>query len=496
MTWIRCEVFAIKMHIHLSSVGVELNSKIVATLIEGSPQEVFARFKDSRDMTLLESMQVTQAAVSEPCWSYIACPSVATLQTQGGATTLFTTTAPVRQLHEWSDPFVALRETLNGLAIAGGSTAPRPNGLSFISGLVGFLGYDLARYVERLPVVAQTDTVLPDMHLQVCDHVLAYEHVTQRWFFCTTYLPGISDTLRAKVWQHSLEQAQNGTGHDTLSVQTFNVGPMYCKTPAQQYLEQVSKVLEFVEAGDILQANLSHRLEASFEGSAFGLYKQLTCANPAAFSAYVVGHRFAIASVSPERFLKVTERQVRARPIKGTRARGANKEQDESLRVALQASLKDRAENVMIVDLMRNDLGRVARLGSVQVSALFELEPHPSVWQMVSTITAHLRDDADMADLLRACWPPGSMTGAPKVRAMEIIDTIEPVRRGAYAGSIGYFDVSGDMDLSVIIRTAIVEQGRVMVQVGGAIVADSVPAAELEETYAKGRILFKILGWL
>ena len=157
------------------------------------------------------------------------------------------------------------------------------------------------------------------------------------------------------------------------------------------------------------------------------------------------------------------------------------------------ASEKDRAENLMIVDLMRNDLGRVAQVGSIQTDDLFRIEAHPSVWQMVSTITAQLRKDASVSDLLKACWPPGSMTGAPKVRAMELIEGLEPVRRGPYAGALGYLDISGDLDLSVVIRTAIVADQRVMVQVGGAVVADSDPASELAETYAKGKILLSAL---
>ena len=489
----------IKMHLILNENGVGLNSKILSVEIDGNPQQVFSRFKNRHGMVLLESNEiVSESSEKIPRWSYIACVPVASLQTRCGITFLKNNAVLGDVLREWSDPFDALRDiftlfkTLTGLS-------ERPPGLRFLAGLVGYLGYDLARYIECLPSIALADTSLPDMHLEMCDHVLAFEHTTQAWFFCTTQLPWSSQADRAVVWQHSLTQAQQEQEQEQEQElkmpAAFEVGCVNAKTPAQCYLKHVRQVLDLIKAGDILQANLSHRLEADFKGDTFSLYIALTQANPALFSAYLCREDFAIASVSPERFLMLTNKHVQAKPIKGTRPRGETLEQDEWQRHELQTSVKDKAENVMIVDLMRNDLGRVAALGSVRVDALFQLEPHPSVWQMVSTVSARLRDDADTVDLLRASWPPGSMTGAPKIRAMEIIDATEPVRRGPYAGTVGYFDVAGDFDLSVVIRTAVVHQGCVMVQVGGAIVADSVPVAELEETYAKGRRLFQVLGW-
>lgn len=475
---------------------INVNSKIVAVELVGSPQEIFSRLKNGHQhLTLLESMPTRSAA---PCWSYIACAPVATLKSRagGGAALYAADVSQPSPWRVWSDPFDALRDVLATFVHAKAhALTPQTAGLSFVAGLVGFWGYDLVRSIERLPTLALADLAVPDLHLHLCDHVLAYEHSQAQWFFCTTLLPTSDAAARSLVWDATLKKAQSHPERAGAPVPRFQVGPVLYKTPAAQYLQQVQQILDFVHAGDILQANLSHRLEAVFGGDTFALYQALTQANPAPYAAYLQGEGFAIASVSPEQFLHVRKRQVRARPIKGTRLRSPDPEQDKIEYDNLQASQKDRAENVMIVDLMRNDLGRVAQLGSVRVASLFDIEAHPSVWQMVSTITADLRDDVDLVDLLRACWPPGSMTGAPKVRAMEIIDSIEPVRRGPYAGAIGYIDVSGDMDLSVIIRTAVVAQDRVMVQVGGAIVADSDPASELDETYAKGRILFKILGW-
>jgi para-aminobenzoate synthetase component 1 len=467
----------------LSGVA-ELNPRIVPVPLAGSPQEVYARVGQRHLGALLES---SKAMPGLSGWSYLAGPALGVLQTDGEATTLRATDGTVQQ--QWADPFDALHDVLSRLASPSASSTSGPPRPGFTGGLVGYLGYDLARHVERLPSVALDDPALPRLRLLLCDHVLAYDHANAQWYFCGIAWPGADAAQRERVWAETLAQAQGGAA----PAGSFWAGPMASRTEPSDYLAQVRQVLDFVAAGDIFQANLSHRMEGAFDGDPFALYRRLTALNPAPFAAYLQGDEFAVASVSPERFLKLARREVTARPIKGTRSRAADAMQDAQQHDALLHSVKDRAENVMIVDLMRNDLGRVAQVGSVKVDTLFEIEAHPSVWQMVSTVRARLRDDASVADLLRACWPPGSMTGAPKVRAMEIIEALEPLRRGVYAGAIGYLDHGGDIDLSVVIRTAVVHRDRVMVQVGGAIVADSVPQAELDETHDKGRLLVRAL---
>ncbi len=468
----------------------ELIPRIVPVALSGGPQAVYARLGDRSHTALLES---SKAMPGLSGWSCIAGPAFATLQADDHGARLLRT-ADGQSLGTWADPFEALRDMSQRIARP---AFERPAGLGFAGGLIGHLGYDLARHVERLPTLALRDPDLPSMRLHWCDHVLAYDHANAQWYFCRTPWPeagGVGTPnrphSRESVWAATLAQAGGGDVPAT----AFSASAMASRTPPARYLTQVQEVLDFIAAGDIFQANLSHRLEGSFTGDAFALYRELTARNPAPFSAYLQADDFAIASVSPERFLKLDEGRVSARPIKGTRPRGATPEQDTQQCNALAASEKDRAENLMIVDLMRNDLGRVAQVGSVKVERLFETEAHPSVWQMVSTITATLRTGQGPAELLRACWPPGSMTGAPKVRAMEIIEALEPVRRGPYAGAIGYIDSSGAMDWSVVIRTAIVHGGRVMVQVGGAVVSDSLPQAELDETFAKGRFLLEALA--
>ncbi|MBC7955983.1 MAG: aminodeoxychorismate synthase component I, partial [Cytophagales bacterium] len=448
----------------------------------GSPQDVWARIGAHDGTVLLES---SKAMPGLSGWSWVGGAALATLETRDATTTL-REAGTGRVLDTWADPFDAIQAVLSRIAMA---RSERPDGLAFAGGLIGFLGYDLARFVERLPVLAADDPPLPTLRLHLCDHVLAFDHAHTQWYFCTLPCALVDAHERAQVWAATLALAQQPVSAGAV----FRAGPMVSRTPAATYLRQVREVLGFIAAGDIFQANLSHRLEGPFEGDAFALYRALTAHNPAPFAAYMPGDGFAIASVSPERFLKLEAGEVTARPIKGTLPRDADPLRDAQQRAALQASVKDRAENLMIVDLMRNDLGRVAQVGSVRVDALFEPEAHPSVWQLVSTVRARLRAGATVADLLRACWPPGSMTGAPKVRAMEIIESMEPVRRGPYAGAIGYFDAAGDMDLSVVIRTAVVHGDRVMVQLGGAVVADSDPQQELAETEAKGRLLLQAM---
>lgn len=453
-----------------------------------TPRQVYARLQPRRSTALLESAKPMPGLAG---WSYVAGPAAATLETRGGVTRLLD--AAGRFLRAWRDPFDALAALLERTALP--EPASRPEGLDFAGGLVGHLGYDLARYVEHLPTRASADLDVPDLRLHVADHVFAHEHASGAWHFCVVDWPWLARAEREAVHRQSLRHAAD-PGRDHLH--RFTAGPVRPRTAPSHHCAAIARCLEYIVAGDIFQANLSHRLEAPCAGDPFGLYESMAAVNPAPFAAYLEGEDYALASASPERFLKLAQGRVEARPIKGTRPRGGDPRADAAQRAALAASEKDRAENLMIVDLMRNDLGRVARLGSVRAEPLFALEAHPSVWQMVSTVRAALRPDAGPAALLRACWPPGSMTGAPKVRAMEIIDALEPTRRGPYAGSVAYFDCGGGADLSVVIRSALVArvdgERRVMVQVGGGIVADSDPQAEWDETQAKARLILEAIG--
>jgi para-aminobenzoate synthetase component I len=260
------------------------------------------------------------------------------------------------------------------------------------------------------------------------------------------------------------------------------------------YLDAGAQVIEYVYAGDIFQANLSQRLQAPLVGTPFELYRRLRQHNPAPFAAFLDFGDVVVASSSPERFLRVDDgRRVETRPIKGTRPRGMGPEHDAALALALAESDKDMAENVMIVDLLRNDLSRVCQPGTVRVPELFALEHYQTVHHLVSTVVGELAPEHDALDLLRAAFPGGSITGAPKVRAMQIIAELEPTQRAAYCGSIGYASVTGALDTSIVIRTCLVVGRDVYFQVGGGIVADSDPAQEYRETLDKARGLIAAL---
>ena len=444
-----------------------------------------ARLRGQGRYALLESALVLPELAQ---WSYIAGPARATLYTDEAATVL---ECDGHDLGRWNDAFDALADvTAVGTLNIDGA---RPAGMGFVGGWVGALGYDLARGVERLPRHALHDTVLPRQWWMAVDQVLAFHHPSGQWWHATATGPmdrwPFARTDRAASWARTLACAagpEPARGH-------WAAGPRELRTDRAGFERDVQRIRDAIAAGELLQANLTRREDAAFEGDAWTLYEDLVRAHPAPFAAYLEGPGFTIASASPERFVQRRGASVQARPMKGTAPRGIDAAQDEASRQALATSVKDRAENLMIVDLMRNDLGRVAVTGSVRVPALFALEPYASVWQMVSTVTATLPAECSNATLLRSCWPPGSMTGAPKIRAMQLIEVLEPLRRGFYAGSIGYLDCSGDLDLSVIIRSAVISGRRLMLQLGAGIVADSRPAAEWAETLAKGERLTRVL---
>jgi aminodeoxychorismate synthase component I len=273
-----------------------------------------------------------------------------------------------------------------------------------------------------------------------------------------------------------------------------DAAPPFAFFDAETYAKAVALVKEQVAAGNVYQACLTHRIDRPFAGDPWQLYRALRDANPAPFACHLELPEVAVVGSSPERFLRLSsDRRVESRPIKGTRPRARDPERDEENRRELERSAKDRAENLMIVDLVRNDLGRVCETGSVAVPERMAVEAYASVFQMVSTVEGRLREECDAIDLLRASFPPGSMTGAPKIAAMNLCAGLEPVRRAIYSGAIGYFDARGGVDLSVVIRTVFVRGGRAYVHAGGGIVADSDPGAEWRETLDKARPLLAAL---
>jgi para-aminobenzoate synthetase component 1 len=398
---------------------------------------------------------------------------------------------------------------------------PVPDLPPFQGGAAGYIAYDFGAVLERLPAPRYDDLALPDLVFGLYDWVIAWDHQADRAWIISTGIPdppaGPPLLPRAEerlVWvRRLLEGPTAGAGGRTRIQRPVRPvtapAPSFPVTGIEQaaeiglrssfthrgYLDAVTRVREYIVAGDIFQANLSQRLHAPLEEDPWHLYRRLREVNPAPFAAYLEFDGLYLASASPERFLRLdTAGRVETRPIKGTRPRGLSPLHDAALSQALRESEKDRAENLMIVDLLRNDLSRVCRPGTVRVPELFALEGYRTVHHLVSTVEGQLGAGRDATDLLAATFPGGSITGAPKVRAMEIIAELEPSRRGPYCGSVGYVSVTGAMDTSIVIRTFVALGGRAYFSVGGGIVADSDPEEEYRETLDKARALITALA--
>jgi para-aminobenzoate synthetase component 1 len=383
----------------------------------------------------------------------------------------------------------------------------RGSPLPFLGGAVGYFGYELGYLIEKLPCLGVDDLALPDCYFLFVDTVVIFDHLEQKMYLSAVGFDVDQATAEAKARRRLDEvradlrrveregvraPAPSGEpGGDDGNRPHLEFRAMFSE---EGYKDVVKKSKEHIFAGDIFEVCTTHRLECDFRGDPFHLYRELRAINPAPFASYFNLPEVQIVSSSPERFLRLRRDGVcESRPIKGTRPRGKTPRQDRDLQKELMSSIKDRAENVMIVDLVRNDFGRVCQVGSVEVSELMIVEKYATVFQMVSTIVGRLEEGRDRFDLVQACFPGGSMTGAPKIEAMTIIDALEPVKRGIYSGSIGYLDYSGNMDLNIVIRTILVKDGKAYLQVGGAVVADSDPLEEYLETLTKARALMRAL---
>lgn len=396
------------------------------------------------------------------------------------------------------NPFEALDELLKEYTIE-----PCPSPTPFVGGVAGYFSYDLCHFIERLPSTAVDDLQLPECYLAFYDLVLTFDHLEGKTYIASSGFPEQEEEKRLKraaerlqeVKERLLTRPSPPTKEPIPSRNNRALGiTLRSNFSRQEYLKAVEAAREHIAAGDIFQVNLSQRFEAGLPIPPYELYRHLRHINPAPFAAYLNFDEVTVLSASPERFLKLRGDLVETRPMKGTRPRGNSASEDEALARELQNSIKDKAENVMIVDLERNDLGKVCRFGTVQVRELWTLEKYATVFQLTSTVEGRLRQGENRIDLLKACFPGGSITGAPKVRAMEIIDELEPTKRSIYTGSIGYLSFSGEMDLNIVIRTILVKNEKAYLQVGGGIVYDSAPEAEYQETLDKAKALFQALS--
>ncbi|MBK1695252.1 aminodeoxychorismate synthase, component I [Chromatium weissei] len=409
-------------------------------------------------------------------YDILSADPLTTLVTHGGNTRI--RSARGERISQ-ADPLALVGEILG---------APRTNTteLPFIGGAIGYFGYDLARRLRRLPSRAQNTENIPEMAIGFYDWALVVDHQEQ-----SAHLVG---TNSARLAHYAAQFAHAETTVNTQHSMRYRVRePVRTNMTRAQYLAAIARIQRYLVAGDCYQVNLARRFAVEADGDPWNAYQRLRVLNPAPFSAYFAPAECQVLCSSPERFLQVRNGMVKTQPIKGTCPRSSHASHDEQLAQTLQRSPKNRAENLMIVDLLRNDLGQVCIPGSIRVPQLFTIESYTRVHHLVSTITGQLTAQHSALDLLRACFPGGSITGAPKQRAMEIIEELEPQRRGVYCGAMGYLGYDGAMDTNIAIRTLIHSAGSTRFWAGGGIVADSNAADEYEETADKAAALLELL---
>jgi para-aminobenzoate synthetase component 1 len=454
---------------------------------------VARRLADSPHLLFLDSAQ------SHPTlgrYSFVTADPFEWIESRGNCVTI------AGQKQPTGNPFMVLAERLTRYQIT-----PQPELPPFQGGAAGLFGYNLCHHIERLPRPAIDEFQTPDLAIGLYDWVIAFDHAANRSWLISTGLPEVRIRHRRQKARARFQQIQELLRRDPPRLVDSREHPIgvTCRKPVpgqsplasnftrDAYLAAARRAIEYIHAGDCFQVNIAQRLLYPQREHALELYGRLRDRNAAPFAGYFDVGEFAVVSASPERFLAVQDGEVETRPIKGTRPRGWNPEEDFARMDELLESAKDRAENVMIVDLLRNDLGRVCEYGSIRVEGVCRVETFRTVHHLVSEVRGRLRQGLGPIDLLKAAFPGGSVTGAPKVRAMEIIAELEPTARGPYCGSLGYIGFDGTMDTNILIRTFTVGKGWVQFPVGGGIVADSVPEREYEETWHKAEGLLHAL---
>jgi anthranilate synthase component 1 len=423
-------------------------------------------------------------------YSYLGADPLEIISTKGRTATIGENgSSRSRELEEGEDPLDLIRGMLDNYRFVPVEGCDR-----FYGGAVGYLGYDAVRFFEELPDEKPDDLEMPEAHFMLTDTLVIFDHVTRKmrvvanahvtgdpqeaYWAAIERIDRLVDRLR-----RPLEMQPGGNG----SVARIPSDPsaMRSTMTREQHREAVLKAKEYISAGDAIQVVLSHRMSAELDVDPFDLYRGVRAINPSPYMYYLSFGENKIIGASPELLVRCEEGHVITRPIAGTRKRGANEAEDRELEADLLADEKERAEHIMLVDLHRNDLGRVCKPGTVSVDELMKVERYSHVMHIVSNVIGELSDDRDIYDVLRASFPAGTVSGAPKIRAMEIIEELEPVHRGPYAGIVGYFSFSGAMDTCITLRTMVVKGRTVHFQAGGGIVADSDPDAEYRETLMK-----------
>lgn len=447
---------------------------------------LFERIAHEPWAMLLDSGQMLDPSTNKPGSQYgqydiLVANPIATIVTKGDDTTIVDglTTQVSKE-----DPFKILNELL-------ARYQAKDLGVPFAGGAVGYFSYDLGRRIEQIEDKNIPEDI-PEMMLGIYDWAVVVDHRKQQ---TTLISHGLSDQTKLNwqaicdLFEPSYQQSEN----------MFEAtSGTHCNFTQKSYLEAFKQIKHYIQAGDCYQVNLAQRFSADVEGDSWIAYKKLRTISPAPFMAFMQlphqeGDCFQVLSNSPERFIQVIGKHVETRPIKGTRPRAKTAAQDLAYAQELQTSLKDQAENLMIVDLLRNDIGKSCETGSVKVEKLFQLQSFANVHHLVSIVTAKLKQNTTVIDVLKGCFPGGSITGAPKVRAMQIIEELEPNRRGVYCGAIGYIGFDGKMDTNIAIRTAVKCKGQLSYYAGGGIVADSDGTKEYLETLDKASTMIELL---
>lgn len=457
-----------------------------------TPVSAFKKIGDSPYAFLLESVEGGEQVAR---FSFLGADPFLVFTSKGRGVAVEEAGAiKIRELRENEDPLTVLKELMGRYRWSADESLPRLAG-----GAVGYIGYDTVRFFEKLPEHTDDDLDLPDCFFVFTDTLLIFDHVRHR----------------IKVLSHALANGDPDQAYDrAISRIEALIGRLRAPAPAPgpevrksspaplsitsnvsrgQFLQAVLAAKEHIIAGDAIQIVLSQRLSIEVEADPFDIYRALRSLNPSPYMYYLSYGGLKLVGSSPEILVTEERGRVTTRPIAGTRPRGADPSADHALEAELLADVKERAEHIMLVDLGRNDIGRVCRPGSVQVDQLMGIERYSHVMHIVSNVVGELAPGYDQFDVLRACFPAGTVSGAPKIRAMEIIEELEPTRRGPYAGAMGYFSFSGDMDTCITIRTIVIKDGCAHIQVGAGIVADSVPESEFDETMNKARALVRAI---
>ena len=465
-----------------------LQKEILADLL--TPVAAFLRIGECQPQAfLLESVQGGERVAR---YSFLGAGAQRVFRVRRGVASVQEGEAPERVLP--GAPLDALRSIWRGRR-----PVPLPGLPRFTGGLVGFFSYDFVRSFERLPDDDKDGLGIPDTVLADHDTLLAFDHPRNRLLLLSAVSLEGEDADRRAAHQaarerlHDLEQKLRGPAPDAPAAAAVATGALTAEPTPEAFLAGVEAAKEAIRAGDIFQVVLSRRFSRPWSGSPLSVYRALRSLNPSPYHFYLACDGDHLAGASPEMLVRVESGRVTLRPIAGTRPRGTDEAADERLENELLADEKELAEHVMLVDLARNDAGRVCQPGSVQVDRFLTVERYSHVMHLVSSVSGALREDRDALDAFAAAFPAGTLTGAPKVRAMEIIDATEPFRRGPYGGAVGYLDHGGDMDSCITIRTVVLTGGRVLVQAGAGIVADSQPAREMEEIDHKASAMMAAL---